>query len=65
LLQTGKASKVPVILFDENFWRSLINFDLLVEEGLISPEDMKLIQFVDSAEAAWQAICHSYQLETA
>lgn len=64
LLQTGKASKVPVILFDENFWRSLINFDLLVEEGLISPEDMKLIQFVDSAEGAWQAICDCYQLES-
>lgn len=63
LLQTGKASKVPVILFDEQFWRRLINFDLLVEEGLISAADLALIQFVDSAEQAWQAICQAYQLQ--
>jgi len=65
LLQTGKASKVPVVLFDEQFWRKLINFDLLVEEGLISPQDLQLIHFVDSAEAAWQVICNSYQLTPA
>lgn len=65
LLQTGKASKVPVVLFDEQFWRKLINFDLLVEEGLISPQDLQLIHFVDSAEAAWQVICDSYQLPPA
>lgn len=62
LLQTGKARKVPVVLFDEKFWRKLINFELLVEEGLISPQDLDLIQFVDSAEAAWQIICDCYQL---
>lgn len=65
LLQTGKASKVPVVLFDEQFWRRLINFDLLVEEGLISPQDLELIRFVDTAEAAWQVICDSYQLPPA
>jgi uncharacterized protein (TIGR00730 family) len=64
LLQTGKARKVPVILFDEQFWRRLINFDMLAEEGLIHPDDLKLIQFVDSAEAAWQAICQCYQLHS-
>jgi hypothetical protein len=62
LLQTGKATTVPVILYDKNFWTRLINFDLLVEEGLIKAEDMQLIQFVDTPEQAWQAICHCYQL---
>jgi len=57
LLQTGKANRVPVVLFDEQFWRRLINFDLLVEEGLIHPRDLELIQFVDTAEQAWQHIC--------
>jgi uncharacterized protein (TIGR00730 family) len=64
LLQTGKASKVPVVLFDEQFWRRLLNFDLLVEEGMISAEDLQLIRFVDSAEQAWQVICEAYQLST-
>ena len=63
LLQTGKANRVPVVLFDEQFWRRLINFDLLVEEGLIHPRDLELIQFVDAAEQAWQHICHCYELE--
>ena len=62
LLQTGKANTVPVILSDKNFWSRLINFDLLIEEGLIKAEDMQLIQFVDTPEQAWQAICHCYQL---
>jgi len=62
LLQTGKASKVPVVLFDEQFWRRLINFELLVEEGLISETDLQLIHFVDSAEQAWQLICECYQM---
>ncbi len=63
LLQTGKANRVPVVLFDEQFWRKLINFDLLVEEGLIHPRDLALIQFVDTAEQAWQHICQCYELE--
>ncbi|MFC4655784.1 MULTISPECIES: TIGR00730 family Rossman fold protein [Rheinheimera] len=62
LLQTGKARQVPVILYDRAFWTRLINFDLLVEEGLIKAEDLQLIQFVDSPEQAWQAICGCYQL---
>jgi uncharacterized protein (TIGR00730 family) len=62
LLQTRKANTVPVILYDKNFWSRLINFDLLVEEGLIKEEDMRLIQFVDTPEQAWQAICDCYQL---
>lgn len=62
LLQTGKANTVPVILYDKNFWTRLINFELLVEEGLIKAEDMQLIQFVDTPEQAWQAICDCYQL---
>lgn len=62
LLQTGKATRVPVVLFDKAFWQRLINFELLVDEGLISPRDMDLITFVDSAEEAWHAICDCYQL---
>lgn len=62
LVQTGKARKVPVILFDKEFWTRLINFDLLVEEGLINEKDLDLIQFVDTPEEAWQALCQCYNL---
>ncbi|MEE2001773.1 TIGR00730 family Rossman fold protein [Alkalimonas sp. MEB108] len=62
LLQTKKAEAVPVILYDETFWRRLINFDLLVETGVISAADLELIRFVDSPQQAWQVIRDFYQL---
>jgi uncharacterized protein (TIGR00730 family) len=63
LVQTGKSEPVPVVLFGSAFWRRLINFDMLVEEGVIAAEDMKLFTFVDTPEAAWEAIQSFYRLE--
>lgn len=62
LIQTRKAERVPVILYDKAFWQRLINFDMLSEEGVISPEDLELIQYVDTPEEAWQIIYDFYQL---
>ncbi|MDX5408407.1 MAG: TIGR00730 family Rossman fold protein [Chromatiaceae bacterium] len=62
LIQTKKAERVPVILYDKAFWQRLINFDMLVEEGLISADDVDLLQFADSPEQAWQLILDFYQL---
>lgn len=62
LIQTRKAERVPVILYDKAFWQKLINFDMLSEEGLISPQDLELIQYVDTPEQAWQIIYDFYQL---
>lgn len=62
LIQTKKAERVPVILYDKAFWQRLVNFEMLAEEGLISPQDLKLIQYVDSPEQAWQIIYDFYQL---
>ena len=62
LIQTQKAARVPVILYDKAFWQKLINFDMLVEEGLISPEDLDLIQYANTPEHAWQLIQEYYQL---
>lgn len=63
LIQTKKAARVPVILYDKAFWQKLINFDMLVEEGLISVEDLELIQYADTPEHAWQLIMDYYQLK--
>jgi uncharacterized protein (TIGR00730 family) len=56
LRQTGKAPAVPIVLVDEEYWRRLINFEVLVEEGMISAGDLELFDFADSAEAAWEAL---------
>ncbi len=60
LIQTGKSRVMPVILVGRDFWPRLINFDLLVEVGTISPEDLKLFTIVDTAEEAVAAIHDHY-----
>lgn len=48
LLQSGKISlgnTVPVVLFGSEFWRSVVDFDLLVERGVISPYDKERLFF--------------------
>ncbi len=64
LVQTGKSEAVPVVLFGSTFWQRLINFDLLVEEGMISPKDLALFKLVDTPEDAWEAIQAFYRLES-
>jgi uncharacterized protein (TIGR00730 family) len=56
LTQTKKAPIIPVVLFDEAYWRSIINFDALLEHGMIEESDLKLFKFAESAEAAWEAL---------
>jgi uncharacterized protein (TIGR00730 family) len=56
LRQTGKASQMPIVLFDESYWRDVVNFDKLVEYGMIAKTDLELFQFADTAEAAWEAM---------
>jgi len=52
LLQTGRIKPLPVLLFGEAFWRRIVDFDAMVEIGVISPEDLELIRFVESADQA-------------
>jgi uncharacterized protein (TIGR00730 family) len=62
LVQTRKARQVPIVLFGSDYWKRLINFELLVEEGVISPADLELFQFADDAETAWNLIKTFYRL---
>ena len=63
LIQTHKSRKVPVLLFCREFWTQLINFDLLVDEGMISADDLRLFEYVETAEEAWEAITRFYHSE--
>lgn len=62
LIQTKKTKTVPVILYGSAFWRKLINFDSLIEEGMISPNDVNLFSYADQPEQAWQIIQDWYKL---
>ena len=56
LIQTQKVTSIPILLFGKTFWQRVINFDALVDEGTISPKDLELFQYVESAEEAWKII---------
>jgi uncharacterized protein (TIGR00730 family) len=62
LVQTRKARQVPIVLFGSDYWKRLINFELLVDEGVISPADLELFQFADEPVAAWDVIKTFYRL---
>lgn len=62
LVQTRKARQVPIVLFGTDYWQRLLNFDMLVEEGVISAADLALFQFADDAETAWDLIKTFYRL---
>ena len=60
LIQTKKIKPLPVILFGKEFWAEAINFDFLVTEGVIAPDDVTLFQFVEKASEAWAIIKKFY-----
>jgi hypothetical protein len=62
LVQTRKAKQVPIVLFGSDYWKRLINFEMLVEEGVISAADLDLFQFADEPQAAWDIIRTFYRL---
>lgn len=52
LIQTRKIKPIPVLIFGRDFWKRVISFDTLVEEGFISPGDVDLFRYVETAEEA-------------
>ena len=49
LIQTGKVRPLPILLFGREFWNRVVDFDALVEEGVISPHDLDLIHWTEDA----------------
>jgi uncharacterized protein (TIGR00730 family) len=56
LSQTGKAPRIPVVLVDQKYWRSVINFEALAENGMIEKDDLKLFTFAETAEQVWKQL---------
>lgn len=53
LQQTRKLpNRVPIVVFGRQFWDRVINFDVLVEQGMINSEDLNLFCFVDTPQEA-------------
>jgi hypothetical protein len=56
LRQSDKAPPIPIVLVDEGYWRAVVNFNALVEHGMISPGDLDLFSFAEDAEGVWAAL---------
>jgi len=64
LLQTGKVKNVSVILIGKDYWEDLINWRKLVAFGLISPTDLSLFHYAETAVEAWAIIVREHQQES-
>ena len=62
LVQTRKAHAMPIVLYGSDYWGRLLNLQMLVDEGAISPEDLDLCQVVDTPAEAWTLIRRFYGL---
>lgn len=56
LLQTGKTDNVMVVLVGRDFWERLINWQWLVENGLIAQHDLQFFRYAETAQEAWDLI---------
>jgi uncharacterized protein (TIGR00730 family) len=56
LVQTGKVRPLPILLFGRDYWTRVVNFEAMVEEGVIAPHDLDLIHWSEEAEEAWDFV---------
>jgi uncharacterized protein (TIGR00730 family) len=61
LIQTGKVRPLPVLLFGREFWSKVVNFDGLVEEGVIAPHDLDIFHWSEDAAEAWDFVERFYE----
>jgi uncharacterized protein (TIGR00730 family) len=63
LIQTGKTRKIPIILVVKSFWKDLLAWfkSSLVNEGMISEEDLDMYVVVDTPEEVLSALEQFYQ----
>jgi uncharacterized protein (TIGR00730 family) len=67
LIQTGKIGNFPVVLFDSDYWDELLDWlrEEMLEDGLISPEDIELLMLTDEPERAVELVASQYDLRLA
>lgn len=61
LRQTQRMQAIPIILFGSEYWKQLINFQFLADEGVIRDSHLDLIQYADTAQEAWSQILDFHQ----
>ncbi|KQT31295.1 lysine decarboxylase [Sphingomonas sp. Leaf412] len=61
LIQTGKIEPMPVLLFGREFWERVVNFEALVEEGVVSERDLGIFRYCETAAEGWSVVQQFYR----
>ena len=61
LIQTGKVEPIPVILYGREFWERVVNFEALVEEGVVSERDLGIFRYAETAAEGWAMVRDFYR----
>jgi uncharacterized protein (TIGR00730 family) len=56
LVQTRKMAPMPILFYGREFWERVVDFNALVDEGVISARDLDLFCFVETAEEGWAKV---------
>jgi uncharacterized protein (TIGR00730 family) len=62
LRQTGRMQHIPVIIVGKEYWSRVIDFQYLADEGVVTDEDLKLFEYAETAEGAWEIIKEFHKL---
>jgi uncharacterized protein (TIGR00730 family) len=62
LRQTERMQRIPIILYGTRYWRQVIDFDFLADEGVVRDSDLELFQYADSPEQSWKIIADFHQV---
>jgi hypothetical protein len=67
LIQTGKVLHFPVVLFDSDYWRGMVDWIRvkLLAGGMISADDIELLHVTDDADEAVRIVLECYELRCA
>jgi len=63
LRQTRRMQQIPVILYGREYWDPIINFQHLADEGVVDDEDLKMIDYAESPQEAWDIIAKAHGLK--
>ena len=67
LIQTGKIGNFPVVLYDTDYWGELLDWvrEEMLDDGLVSAEDVELLHLTDSPHEAAELVVSHYDLRLA
>ncbi|MEM7452857.1 MAG: LOG family protein [Planctomycetota bacterium] len=63
LRQTGRMQKIPIILYASEYWKNIINFQYLADEGVINDSHLSLFQFCETPEETWKVITDFWNVD--